>query len=138
MEFCRERVPHKIVERESAGVCRGERVSACECSPPTRLGESVSGVVAEPADVVAGVIEVVRVAAEGRVVAKVFAVLLVVDGLPHGVDSLQDLSLNLKEYKMILRLGFLCCKMQNGCHFGLIFYVKYVTFYRLLISNNLS
>jgi hypothetical protein len=71
------------------------------------LGESVSGVVAEPADVVAGVIEVVRVAAEGRVVAEVFAVLLVVDGLPHGVHSLQDLSLNLKENRMILRLGFL-------------------------------
>jgi hypothetical protein len=71
------------------------------------LGESVSGVVAEPADVVAGVVKVVRVAAEGRVVAKVFAVLLVVDGLPHGVHCLQDLSLNLKENRMILRLGFL-------------------------------
>ena len=44
--------------------------------------------VAEPADVVAGVIEVVGVAAEGCVVAEVFAVLLVVDGLPHGVNSL--------------------------------------------------
>ncbi len=52
------------------------------------LGESVSRVVAEPADVVAGVIEVVGVAAEGCVVAEVFAVLLVVDGLPHGVNSL--------------------------------------------------
>ena len=46
--------------------------------------------VAEPADVVAGVVEVVRVAAERGVVAQVFAVLLVVDGLPHGVDRLQD------------------------------------------------
>ena len=63
--------------------------------------------VAEPADVVAGVIEVVRVAAEGCVVAEVFTVLLVVDGLPHGVHSLQDLSLNLKENRMILRLHLL-------------------------------
>ena len=51
--------------------------------------------VAEPADVVAGVVEVVRVAAERGVVAQVFAVLLVVDGLPHGIDRLQDLALDL-------------------------------------------
>jgi hypothetical protein len=59
------------------------------------LGEGVSGVVAEPADVVAGVVEVVRVAAEGSVVAEVLAVFLAVDGLPHRVDGLQDLSLHL-------------------------------------------
>ena len=61
----------------------------------TDLGEGVGGVVAEPADVVAGVVEVVGVAAERGVVAKVFAVFLAVDGLPHGVHCLQDLALNL-------------------------------------------
>ena len=61
----------------------------------TYLCQGVSRVMAEPADVVAGVVEVVRVAAERGVVAQVFAVLLVVDGLPHGVDRLQDLALDL-------------------------------------------
>ena len=44
--------------------------------------------VTEPADIVAGVVEVVGVAPEGGVVAQVFAVLLAINGLPDGVHSL--------------------------------------------------
>ena len=50
---------------------------------------------AEPADVVAGVVEVVGVASERSVVTQVFAVLLAVDRLPHGVHGLQDFALDL-------------------------------------------
>ena len=62
----------------------------------TYLCQGVSRVMAEPADVVAGVVEVVGVASERSIVTQVFAVLLVVDGLPHGVHSLQDFSLDLQ------------------------------------------
>ena len=58
--------------------------------------------VTEPADIVAGVVEVVGVAPEGSVVAQVFAVLLAINGLPDGVHSLQDLSLDLQKAKIRL------------------------------------
>ncbi len=45
----------------------------------------------EAADVVAGVVVVVAVAAEGGAVAEVLAVLLRGDGLMNGVHRLQDL-----------------------------------------------
>jgi len=57
-------------------------------------------VMAEPADIVAGVVEVVGVATEGSVVAQVLAVFLAIDGLPDGVNGLQDLSLNLQKSKI--------------------------------------
>ena len=77
----------------------------------------------EPADIVAGVVEVVGVAPEGGVVAQVFAVLLAINGLPDGVHSLQDLSLDLQKAKIHLYLAFYffeCCILCNtylsGCH----------------------
>ena len=61
----------------------------------TYVCQGVSRVMAEPADVVAGVVEVVGVASERSVVTQVFAVLLAVDRLPHGVHGLQDFALDL-------------------------------------------
>ena len=52
--------------------------------------------VTEPANIVSGVVEVVRVTPEGSIVAQVLTVFLAVDGLPHGVHSLQDFSLDLQ------------------------------------------
>ncbi len=48
--------------------------------------------VGEAANVVAGVVVVVAVAAEGGAVAEVLAVLLRGDGLVNGVHRLQDLT----------------------------------------------
>lgn len=55
---------------------------------------------AEPADIIAGVIEVVGVATKWRIVAQILAVFLAVDGLPNRVNGLQDLSLDLKIPKL--------------------------------------
>ena len=57
------------------------------------LREGVGRVMAEPADVVPGVVEVVRVAPERGVVAEVLAVLPAGDGLVDRVHSLEDLAL---------------------------------------------
>ena len=59
------------------------------------MNQSSAGSAFIPADVVAGVVEVVGVAPEGGVVAQVFAVLLAGDGLINGVDRLEDLALGL-------------------------------------------
>ena len=72
----------------------------------TNLCEGVSRVMAEPADIVAGVVEVVGVATEGSVVAQILTVFLAVDGLPNGVDRLQNLSLNLKKSKIAISYKF--------------------------------
>ena len=58
-----------------------------------------------PANVVAGVVEVVRVAPEGGVVAKILAVLLGGNGLVHGVDRLQDLTHDAVVHAEALGLG---------------------------------
>ncbi len=58
---------------------------------------------AEPADIIAGVVEVVGVATEWRVVAQILAVFLAVDGLPNRVNGLQDLSLDLTIPKLTKR-----------------------------------
>ena len=89
----------------------------------TNLGECVCRVVTESADIVAGIVKVVRVAPERSVVTQVLAVLLAINGLPHGVHSLQDLSLDLQKAKIHLNLAFSffeCCNLCNtyssGCH----------------------
>ena len=50
---------------------------------------------AESADVVSSVVEVVRVTPERSIIAQILTVLLTVNCLPHGVDRLQDLSFHL-------------------------------------------
>lgn len=65
---------------------------------------------AEPADIIAGVVEVVGVATEWRVVAQILAVFLAVDGLPNRVNGLQDLSLDLTIPKLTKRFFF--CSLQ--------------------------
>ena len=56
------------------------------------LGQGVGGVVAQSADVVAGVVEVVGMTSERRVVAQILAIFSGRDGLIHRVHGLEDLA----------------------------------------------
>ena len=60
----------------------------------TDLGQSVSGMVTQSAHEVAGVIVIIRMAPKWRRVAQILAILSAINGLIHGVDSLENFALH--------------------------------------------
>ena len=69
------------------------------------LGESDGGMVRQTVDIIASIIVVIAVAAEGGVVTEVLAVLLAGDGLVDRVDGLEDLAADLLVEAELAGLG---------------------------------